>query len=166
MWKYIMESKNTPVALILSRQDMPVFDRTKFAPAEGALKGAYILADCKGTPDVIILATGTEVSIAIDAWEELAKEGINTRVVSMPNWNLFERQSAEYRELVLPNNIRARVAIEAAATFGWEKYVGLPGDGEVIGMTTFGASGKPGDLYKEFGITTEAVVKAAKSLIK
>jgi transketolase len=165
LWKYIMESKDTPVALILSRQDMPVFDRTRYASADGALKGAYILAECHGTPDVILLATGTEVSVAVSAMEELTSEGVKARVVSMPDWNLFDRQSAEYRESVLPKQVRARVAIEAGATFGWQKYVGLAGDGEIIGMTTFGASAKPNDLYKEFGITTEAVVKAAKSLI-
>jgi len=165
LWKYIMESKDTPVALILSRQDMPVFDRTKYAPAEGALKGGYILADSNGSPDVILIATGTEVSIAVEAMQELTNTGVKTRVVSMPNTDLFDRQNAEYRESVLPRTVRARVAIEAGATYGWQKYTGIEGDGEIIGMTTFGASAKPNELYKEFGITKEAVVKAAKILL-
>jgi transketolase len=165
LWKYIMESKNTPTALILSRQDLPVFDRTKYAPAEGALKGAYILADSNGTPDVILIATGSEVQLAVDAYERLKSEGIKARVVSMPNWNLFERQSPEYRESVLPSKVRTRVAIEAGSTFGWRRFVGLPGDGEVLGMRTFGASGKLSSLLEEFGLTVENVVKTAKSLI-
>jgi transketolase len=165
MWKYIMESKNTPTALILSRQDLPVFDRTKYAPAEGALKGAYILADSNGTPDVILIATGSEVQLAVDAYEQLKSEGIKARVVSMPNWNLYEKQSPEYRESVLPSKVRTRVAIEAGSTFGWRRFVGLPGDGEVLGMRTFGASGKLSSLLEEFGLTVENVVKTAKSLI-
>lgn len=165
LWKYILESKNTPTALILSRQDLPVFDRTKYAPAEGALKGAYILADSDGTPDVIMIATGSEVQLAVDAYERLKSEGIKARVVSMPNWSLYERQSPEYRESVLPSKVRTRVSIEAGSTFGWRRFVGLPGDGEVLGMTTFGASGKLGSLLEEFGLTVENVVKTAKSFI-
>jgi len=166
MWKYIMESNNTPVALILSRQDMPVFDRTKFAHAENALMGAYVLADSEATPDVILLATGTEVTLAVDAYEALKKDNINARVVSMPNWNLFERQSKAYKESVLPKAVRSRIAIEAAATFGWEKYTGLPGDGVVMGIKTFGASGKLKDLLVQFGLTVNEVVTTAKSLIQ
>jgi transketolase len=165
LWKYILESKNTPTALILSRQDLPVFDRTKYAPAEGALKGGYILADCTGTPEVILIATGSEVQLAIEAYESLKEKGVKARVVSMPNWNLYEKQSPEYRESVLPANVRARVAIEAGSTFGWRKFVGLPGDGEVLGMRTFGASGKLSSLLEEFGLTVENVVKTAQSLI-
>ncbi|PKP47438.1 MAG: transketolase [Bacteroidetes bacterium HGW-Bacteroidetes-1] len=165
LWKYIIESKNTPTALILSRQDLPVFDRMKYAPAEGALKGAYILADSNGTPDVILIATGSEVQLAVDAYEQLKSDGIKARVVSMPNWNLYERQSPEYRESVLPSKVRTRVAIEAGSTFGWRRFVGLPGDGEVLGMRTFGASGKLSSLLEEFGLTVENVVKTAKSLI-
>lgn len=165
LWKYIMESKNTPTALILSRQDLPVFDRTKYSSAEGALKGAYILADSDGTPDVILIATGSEVQLAIEAYEELKKQGIKARVVSMPNWNLYERQSPEYWETVLPSNVKARVAIEAGSTFGWRRFVGLHGDGEVLGMRTFGASGKLNSLLEEFGLTVESVVEAAKKVI-
>jgi len=160
-----MESKNTPTALILSRQDLPVFDRTKYSSAEGALKGGYVLADNDGTPDVILIATGSEVQLAVDAFEELKKEGIKARVVSMPNWNLYERQTPEYWESVLPNKVKARVAIEAGSTLGWRRFVGLHGDGEVLGMRTFGASGKLNNLLEEFGLTVEYVVKAAKKVI-
>ena len=165
LWKYILESKNTPTAMILSRQDLPVLDRKKYAPAQGALKGAYILADSNGTVDVILIATGSELYLAIEAYEYLKSESINARVVSMPNWELFERQTPEYRESVLPANVRARIAIEAGSTFGWRRFVGLPGDGEVIGMRTFGASGKPGSIYEAFGLTVDNVVNTAKSLI-
>lgn len=166
LWKYIMESKNTPTALILSRQDLPIFDRTKYASAEGALKGGYILADCEGTPDVILIATGSEVQLAVDAYVELKKEGIKARVVSMPNWNLYERQSRQYWESVLPSKVKARIAIEAGSTFGWRRFVGLHGDGEVLGMRTFGASGKINDLLEEFGLTAKSIVDTAKKLIK
>ncbi|MFZ1518701.1 MAG: transketolase [Ignavibacteriaceae bacterium] len=166
MWKYIMESKNTPTTLILSRQDLPVFDRIKYSSAEGALKGGYILADSEGIPEVILIATGSEVQLAIDAYEELKKDKINARVVSMPNWNLYERQTPEYWESVLPSKVKARVAIEAGSTFGWRRFVGLHGDGEVLGMRTFGASGKLNNLLEEFGLTVSSIVKAAKTVIK
>ncbi len=166
MWKYIMESNHTPTALILSRQDLPVLDRTKYAPAEGALKGGYVLADSEGVPDVILIATGSEIEIAVDAYEILKKEGIKARVVSMPNWNLYERQSPEYWESVLPKAVKARVAIEAGSTFGWRRFVGLPGEGAVLGMRTFGASGKLSTLLEEFGLTVDATVKTAKSLLQ
>jgi len=166
LWKYIMESRDTPTALILSRQDLPVFDRTKYAAAEGALKGGYVLADSTGTPDIILIATGSEVQLAVDAYEELTKEGIKARVVSMPNWNLYARQSHEYREEVLPAKVKARVAIEAGSTFGWNRFIGLHGDGQVLGMKTFGASGKPDSLFEEFGLTVNALLKAAKSVLK
>lgn len=173
LWKYIMESKNAPTALILSRQDLPVFDRKKtdssegiYASAEGALKGGYVLADSDGIPDVILIATGSEVQLAIGAYEELKKENIKARVVSMPNWNLYERQSPEYWESVLPSQVKARVAIEAGSTFGWRRFVGLHNDGEVLGMRTFGASGKLNNLLEEFGLTVESVVNTAKKVIK
>lgn len=166
LWKYIMESKNTPTALILSRQDLPVFDRKNYASADGALKGGYVLADSEGTPDVILIATGSEVQLAIEAYERLKEERIKARVVSMPNWNLYERQSPEYWESVLPSKVKARVAIEAGSTFGWRRFVGLHGDGEVLGMRTFGASGKINSLLEEFGLTVSSVVKAAITVIK
>jgi len=165
LWKYIMESRDTPTALILSRQDLPVFDRTKYAPAKGALKGGYVLADSNGIPDIIFIATGSEVQLAIEAYEELKKEGIKTRVVSMPNWDLYARQSHEYREEVLPSKIKARIAIEAGSTFGWSRFIGLHEDGQVLGMKAFGASGKPDSLFEEFGLTVNALVKAAKSML-
>ena len=165
LWKYIMESRDTPTALILSRQDLPVFDRTKYAPAAGALKGGYVMADSNGTPDIIFIATGSEVQLAIEAYEELKKEGIKTRVVSMPNWDLYARQSHEYQEEVLPSKIKARIAIEAGSTFGWNRFIGLHGDGQVLGMKAFGASGKPDSLFEEFGLTVNALVKAAKSML-
>lgn len=165
LWKYILTSKNTATALILSRQDLPVFDRTKYSSAEGALKGGYILADSKGIPEIILIATGSEVQLAIEAYEVLKSEGIKARVVSMPNWNLYERQSPEYWETVLPSKVKARIAIEAGSTFGWRRFVGLHGDGEVLGMRTFGASGKINNLLEEFGLTVEAVVKTSKSLL-
>ncbi len=165
LWKYIMESKNTPTALILSRQDLPVIDRTKYSSAEGALKGGYILADSEGTPEVILIATGSEAQLAVDSYEELKKEGIKARVVSMPNWSLYERQSPEYWESVLPVKVKTRIAIEAGSTFGWRRFVGLHGDGEVLGMRTFGASGKLSSLLEEFGLTVESIVKVAKSFV-
>jgi transketolase len=160
-----MESKDTPTALILSRQDLPVFDRTQYAPAENALKGGYILADSNGTPDIIFIATGSEAQLAVAAYEELKKEGINARVVSMPNWSVYESQSQEYQEAVLPAKVKARIAIEAGSTLGWSRFIGLQGDGQVLGMKTFGASAKPDSLFEEFGLTVDSLVKAAKSLL-
>ena len=165
MWKYIMESKNNPVALILSRQNLPVIDRNKYASEQGALKGGYVLADSDGIPDVILLATGSEVHIALEAYEKLKNEHIKARVVSLPNWNLYERQSPEYWESVLPSNVKARIAIEAGSTFGWRRFVGLHGDGEVLGMRTFGASGKLNNLLEEFGLTSEEIIKTAKRIL-
>lgn len=165
MWKYIMESKNTPSALILSRQNLPVIDRDKYASEQGALKGGYVLADSDGEPDIILLATGSEVHIALEAYEKLKKENINARVVSLPNWNLYERQDPEYWESVLPSNVKARIAIEAGSTFGWRRFVGLHGDGEVLGMRTFGASGKINNLLEEFGLTSEQIIKTAKRIL-
>jgi len=166
LWKHIMELKDRPTALILSRQDLPVFDRNKYESAQGALKGGYILADCEGAPDVILISTGSEVSMCIEAYEELMKDGINTRVVSMPCWSLYERQSPEYWKSVLPSNITARVAVEAGSTFGWRRFVGLHNQGEVLGMRTFGASGKLSSLLEEFGLTTNSIVKSAKEVIR
>ncbi|MCH7963244.1 MAG: transketolase [Bacteroidetes bacterium] len=166
LWKHIMELKDRPTALILSRQDLSVFDRNKYASAQGALKGGYILADCEGAPDVILISTGSEVSMCIEAYEELMKDGINTRVVSMPCWSLYERQSPEYWKSVLPSNITARVAVEAGSTFGWRRFVGLHHQGEVLGMRTFGASGKLSSLLEEFGLTTDSIIKSAKEVIR
>lgn len=164
-WRVIMQLKNEPVALALSRQSLPTLDRTKYAPASGLAKGAYILADAEdGKPDVILIATGSEVSLCIEAYEKLKAEDIKIRVVSMPSWELFERQDKAYRESVLPPEITARVAVEQASTFGWERYVGL--DGIIMGMQTFGASAPAKDLQKKFGFTTDKVVAAARDVIK
>ncbi|MCZ6865327.1 MAG: transketolase, partial [Candidatus Dadabacteria bacterium] len=124
LWKYVMEVKDRPVALILTRQNIPTFDRNKYAPAEGALKGAYILADSKGKPDIILIGTGSEVQLCLGAYEKLKKRGVKARVVSMPCWSLYEMQGQEYWEEVLPDSVRARVSVEAGSTFGWRRYVG------------------------------------------
>jgi transketolase len=163
-WKIIMRLRHQPAALVLSRQDIPTFDRNKVAPASGVQKGAYVLADADGIPDVLLLATGSEVALCLQAYEQLKTDGIKARVVSMPSWDLFEKQSVEYREQVLPENIRARVSVEQASTFGWDRYVG-PG-GISIGMRTFGTSAPLEDLLTYFGFTVEHVVTAAKATIE
>jgi transketolase len=160
-WKVIMQLKHQPAALVLTRQVVPTFDRTKYAPASGTARGAYILADVdSGKPDVILMGTGSEVSLCINAYEQLKAEGIKARVVSMPSWDIFERQEKAYRNKVLPPEVKARVAVEQASTFGWAQYVGL--DGKVIGMRSFGASAPLKDLLKKFGFTPDKVVEAAK----
>ena len=160
-WKFIMQMRHYPAALILSRQALPTLDRTRYAPASGLFKGAYVLADADGgKPDVLLLATGSEVSLCVAAYEQLKAEGIRARVVSMPSWEVFERQSQEYRDDVLPPSVRARVAVEQASTWGWAHYVGL--DGAILGMKTFGASAPLKVLQEEFGFTKENVVAAAK----
>jgi transketolase len=160
-WKVIMQIKHEPVVLVLSRQAMPTIDRTKFASAAGVAKGAYIVADAPGgKPDVIIMATGSELGFAMGAWEQLTKENVKARVVSMPSWELFEHQSQEYKDSVLPPSVTARVSIEQASIFGWARYVGTTG--EAIGMKTFGASAPLKELQKKFGFSAEAVVAAAK----
>lgn len=162
-WRFAMESKR-PTALSLSRQALPVVDRKNCGPASGLERGAYVLADvAKGAPDVILLASGSEVQLCMDARDRLAKDGIRARVVSMPSWELFEEQNPAYRNQVLPTAIRARVSVEAASLFGWDRYVGA--DGARIGMTTFGASGPYKDVYRHFGITVEHVVEAAKEQV-
>jgi transketolase len=164
-WRLIMELRHEPVALILSRQPMPTLDRSRFGSAEGVRKGAYVLADPAngGSPDVILMATGSEVGLAVAAYEQLSTEGVRARVVSMPSWELFDAQPAAYRDEVLPPAVTARVAIEQASTFGWDRYVG--GNGHVVGMDTFGASAPLKHLQTKFGFTPEAVVDAAKARI-
>jgi transketolase len=163
-WRVIMELKHEPVALILSRQALPTLDRSKYAPASGLRRGAYVLSDAgNGKPDVLLMATGSEVSLCMAAQEELAKEGVHARVVSMPSWKLFEDQDEAYRESVIPSSIRARVSVEQAARFGWERYVGI--DGERIGMRTFGESAPLQKLMQKFGFTVDAVVTAARDQI-
>jgi transketolase len=166
-WKVIMQMRHEPVALILTRQAVPTIDRAKYASAEGLRKGAYVLADAPdGKPDVLLLATGSEVSLCVEAHERLQGEGIKARVVSMPSWEIFEyhcRQHPEYREQVLPAAVTARVSIEQASTFGWSQFVGATG--QSIGMKTFGASAPLKELQKKFGFTADAVVAAAKEQV-
>ncbi len=159
-WYSAVTSKETPTALVLTRQNLPQLAGS----SKEALKGAYVLEDStKETPDAIIIATGSEVQLAVEAKAELAKDGVDVRVVSMPCMDLFEEQSAEYKEAVLPKNVRARVAVEALIDYGWGKYVGL--DGATVTMTGFGASAPAATLFEKFGITTENVVKAVKSVL-
>src|SRR5580658_4724786 len=132
-WRFTMKQRHQPVALILTRQPLPTLDRTKYAAASGVEKGAYVMADAPdGKPDVLLLATGSEVRLCVTAYEQLKSEGIKARVVSMPSWELFESQSSEYRDSVIPPDIRARVAVEEASTFGWERYTGMRG--AILGM--------------------------------
>jgi transketolase len=164
-WRYIMHRHHDPVVLVLTRQDLPTLDRTKYGPATGVQQGAYLLADAPdGKPDILLLATGSEVSLCVQAYETLKADGIKARVVSMPSWEVFEHQSPEYRDSVLPPSVTARVAVEQASTFGWARYTGLTG--QVIGMRTFGASAPLKELLKEFNFTAEAVVAAARSQLK
>ena len=159
-WKVIMSLTKEPVAMALTRQAVPTFDRTKYAPATGLARGAYIMADSEGAhPQVILMATGSEVYLCIDAYEKLKAEGIRARVVSMPSWELFEHQDQNYRDHVLPPDITARVAVEQASWMGWARYAG--GKGSIIAMHTFGASAPLKDLQKKFGFTSDAIVKAA-----
>jgi transketolase len=159
-WRVIMQLKHEPVALILTRQALPTIDRSKYAAASGVAKGAYVLADAPGgKPDVLLLASGSEVSLCLEAAEQLKAKGIKARVVSMPSWELFEHQPQAYRDSVLPPAVTARVCIEQASTFGWATYAGLTG--EIIGMKSFGASAPLKELQKKFGFTTDNVVAAA-----
>ena len=163
-WKVIMQLQHEPAVLVLSRQAVPTFDRSKYAAASGVAKGAYILADAPdGKPEVILMGTGTEVSLCVSAYEQLKAEGVKARVVSIPSWNLFDHQSDEYKAKVLPPEVKARVAVEQASTFGWSQYVGP--SGIVIGMRRFGASAPIKDLQKKFGFTTENVVAAARKTL-
>ncbi|HVR25710.1 MAG TPA: transketolase [Candidatus Polarisedimenticolia bacterium] len=160
-WKIIAQLQHQPVALVLTRQNLPTFDRTKYGAASGTARGGYILADAAaGKPEVILIGTGSEVSLCVEAYEKLKGEGVQARVVSMPSWEIFERQDMAYKESVLPSSVTARVSVEMAATFGWERYVGLKG--QKIGMHRFGASAPLKDLLKFFGFTVEAVVAAAR----
>jgi len=163
-YRYIMQLRHKPAVLALSRQPLPTLDRRKYASASGVARGAYVLADAPGgNPEVILIGTGSEVSVAVDAHETLVAEGIRSRVVSMPSWDIFEQQTQEYRDSVLPPNVKARVAIEQASTFGWERYVGA--SGHVIGMKTFGASAPLKELQRKFGFEPDRVVAAARELL-
>ena len=162
-WKVAIEHSGGPVSLVLSRQGLPVIDQQKYTPATELAKGAYILSDSEGEPDVILIATGSEVSLIMGAQEKLKGEGIKARVVSMPSWELFEKQDQAYKEQVFPKNIRKRLAVEAASTLGWQKYV--TDDGDVLGMDHFGESAPADDLFKLYGFTVDNVVSRAKGLV-
>jgi transketolase len=163
-WKIIMQLQSQPVALVLTRQNLPTLDRTKYAAASGTAKGGYILADATGgKPDVILIGTGSEVALCVEAYEKLKAEGVQARVVSMPSWKIFDNQDKAYKDSVLPPSVTARVSVEMAATFGWEHYVGLKG--RKIGMHRFGASAPLKDLLKFFCFTTEEVVAEARKAI-
>jgi len=163
-YKIMLRRTHGPSTLVLTRQAMPTFDRTKYAPAAGVAKGAYVLADAPGgKPDVILMASGSEVSLCVEAGDKLNAAGIKTRVVSMPSWELFEQQDAAYKESVFPANVSARVSVEMASVFGWERYVGLKG--KAIGMHSFGASAPLKDLLKKFGFGVDNVVAAAREVL-
>jgi transketolase len=160
-WRYILTLTHHPAALALTRQAVPTIDRIRYSAASGVAKGAYVLADAdNGQPDVLLLATGSEVSLCLEARVRLATDGIQARVVSMPSWELFEAQPEEYRRTVLPSRVTARVAVEQGSPFGWSRYVGT--EGECVCMTTFGASAPLKDLQAKFGFTTDNVVAAAR----
>ena len=164
-WRVIMQLQRHPVVLALTRQAVPTLDRTRYASAGGLAKGAYVLADAsEGNPDVLLLTSGSEVSLCVEAYEQLKGEGIHARVVSMPSWELFEQQSQAYRDSVIPPEVTARVSVEQAATFGWSRYVGLKGSS--IGMHTYGASAPAKDVIKHFGFTVERVVAAVKQQVE
>jgi transketolase len=163
-YRYIMQLRHEPAVLVLSRQPLPTLDRKKYAPASGVARGAYVLADAsQGNPEMILIASGSEVSLAVEAHEQLISEGIRSRVVSMPSWEIFEHQTQEYQDHVLPPDVRARIAVEQASSFGWERYIGRPG--RVIGMKTFGTSAPLKELQRKFGFEPDKVATAAKELL-
>ncbi|MBS0656503.1 MAG: transketolase [Verrucomicrobia bacterium] len=164
-WRYIIPLRHEPCALILTRQKVPTIDRTKYGAASGLHKGAYILADAPNKKlQLILLATGSEVSLCLEAYERLVKEGVQCRVVSMPSWEIFEKQDEAYRNMVLPKEVKARISVEQASTFGWDRYVGA--EGVAIGMKTFGASAPLQELQKKFGFTVDNIIDNAKKLLK
>jgi transketolase len=162
-WKHALNSTDRPVMLALTRQNVPTFDRQRFAPAEAALRGGYVLADCCGEPQIILIGTGSEVQHCVRAYETLTAEGVRARVVSLPCWELFEQQDQTYRDEVLPPRVTARVAVEAAVAHGWERYIGSAG--VMIGMRDFGRSGPYNDVMGHFGITADAVLSAARAIL-
>ena len=163
-WRVVMKLTHHPAALCLSRQALPTIDRSKFASAAGVAKGAYVVADCDGPPAVILMATGSELALCMGAYETLTTEGVKARVVSMPSWELFEHQDQSYRDEVLPPSVKGRLAVEQAATLGWDRYIGMGGG--MIGMHSFGASAPLSALQKQFGFTPEAVLEEARKQAK
>ena len=162
-WRVVMKEPGRPAALVLSRQALPTLDRSKYASADGVEQGAYVVGDCDGTPDVILIATGSELSLAVNAYEKLKADGVGARVVSMPSWYRYELQDDDYKESVLPTAVKARVAIEMAGSLGWDRYVGY--EGRQVTMSTFGASAPLAKLQDKFGFTIENVVKVAKEVM-
>jgi transketolase len=162
-WRVMLQQRHQPTCLVLTRQDVPILDRGKYASAEGLRHGGYVLADCEGEPEVILIATGSEVHLAVDAYEELTADGVRARVVSLPSWYLFDNEDEEYRESVLPKSVQARVAVEQASTLGWDRYVGP--QGKIVAMHTFGASAPLKELERKFGFTPEGVVEAAREVL-
>jgi transketolase len=163
-YRYMMQLRHEPAVLVLSRQPLPTLDRNKYAPASGVARGAYVIAEAsRANPEVILIASGSELILAVEAHEKLIAEGIRSRVVSMASWDIFEHQTQEYRDSVLPPDVTARVAVEQASTFGWERYVGR--SGRVIGMKTFGASAPLKELQRKFGFEPDQVASAAKELL-
>lgn len=161
-WRVIIALKHQPACLVLSRQPLPTLDRTRYAPASGVSRGAYILADAENAaPDVLLIGAGSEVSLCVEAYEELKTEGILARVVSMPSWELFEQQDEAYRDRILPPAVKARVSVEQASVFGWDHYAGM--SGAKIGMHTFGSSAPLKDLETKFGFTPDKITAAAKA---
>src|SRR6266550_3395581 len=164
-WRVILQLRHVPAALVVSRQPLPTLDRSRYASAAGVAHGAYVLADAEGDrPDVLLLGTGSEVALCVQAHERLSASGVRSRVVSMPSWELFEQQPRSYRDGVIPPDVTARVSVEQASGFGWDRYVGP--EGARIGMETFGASAPLQELQKKFGFTVEHVVAAARAQLE
>ena len=164
-WRVIIELEDRPACLVLSRQPLPTLDRTRYAPARGLRRGAYVLADAPdGEPDVILIGTGSEVSLCVEVYEELRRDGFSARVVSMPSWELFEQQDKAYRDSVLPPDVAARVSVEMGSVIGWDRYVGP--SGAAVGMNTFGSSAPLKDLLAKFGFTPAKVLAAARRQIE
>jgi transketolase len=163
-YRYILQLRHEPAVIALSRQPLPTFDRSKYAAAEGLARGAYVMAEATGgAPELILIASGSEVSLVIDAYATLTAEGIRTRVVSMPSWEIFEHQPQSYRDSVLPPKVGARIAVEQGSVLGWDRYVGPAG--RIIGMKTFGASAPLKELQRKFQFEPERVVATARELL-
>jgi transketolase len=162
-WRVAIEAGQRPTVLALSRQNVPTLDRSQYASADGLRKGAYVLKDCEGEPQLILIGTGAETGLVVQAAEKLSGEGIKVRVVSMPSWELFEAQDHSYRDSVLLPNVHARLAVEAGSPQGWDRWVGLRGD--VLGVERFGASAPGGEMLKQYGFTVDNVVAQAKALL-
>jgi len=162
-WKYAINHRGGPVALILTRQKLPILDQNKYGSAKGLQRGAYVVKDSKQKPDLILIATGSEVSLALKAAEQLEAEGKNVRVISFPSWEIFEQQSDEYKNQIFPAEIKARVSVEMGVAMGWQKYIG--DSGEAISIETFGASAPDSVLYEKYGFTVENVLTVAKNVL-